>query len=98
MVLLIVDDDQDQCDSLADVLKDVGYVVDIARSGKQAVEGASRKSYLLMLLDSSERDSRNRCRSKWKSLPSSGTESPRVPASSRGFFGSSEFRYNAVSN
>jgi DNA-binding response OmpR family regulator len=51
MTLLIVDDDQDQCDSLADVLKDVGYKVDTASSGKEAVEMASRKPYLLMLLD-----------------------------------------------
>ena len=28
MTLLIVDDDRDQCDSLADVLADVGYEVD----------------------------------------------------------------------
>jgi two-component system response regulator HydG len=51
MALLIVDDDCDQCDSLADVLNDVGYEVDTASSGKEAVEMASRKPYLLMLLD-----------------------------------------------
>jgi two-component system, NtrC family, response regulator HydG len=51
MTLLVVDDDRDQCDSLADVLNDVGYDVDTASSGKEAVEMASRKSYLLMLLD-----------------------------------------------
>jgi two-component system, NtrC family, response regulator HydG len=51
MTLLIVDDDRDQCDSLADVLNDVGYDVDTASSGKEAVEMASRKPYLLMLLD-----------------------------------------------
>jgi DNA-binding response OmpR family regulator len=51
MTLLIVDDDLDQCDSLADVLNDVGYEVDTASSGKEAVEMASRKAYLLMLLD-----------------------------------------------
>jgi two-component system response regulator HydG len=51
MTLLIVDDDQDQCDSLADVLNDVGYEVDTASSGKEAIEMASHKSYLLMLLD-----------------------------------------------
>ena len=47
MTLLIVDDDQDQCDSLADVLNDAGYDVDTASSGKEAVEMASRKPYLL---------------------------------------------------
>ena len=51
MTLLIVDDDQDQCESLADVLNDVGYEVDTASSGKEAIEMASHKSYLLMLLD-----------------------------------------------
>jgi Response regulator containing CheY-like receiver, AAA-type ATPase, and DNA-binding domains len=51
MTILIVDDDQDQCESLADVLNDVGYDVDTASSGKQAVELASRKPYVLMLLD-----------------------------------------------
>jgi two-component system, NtrC family, response regulator HydG len=51
MTLLIVDDDRDQCDSLADVLNDVGYDVDVASSGKEAVEMANRNPYLLMLLD-----------------------------------------------
>ncbi len=51
MTLLIVDDDQDQCDSLADVLNDVGYDVETASSGEQAVELASRTPYLLVLLD-----------------------------------------------
>jgi len=51
MTVLIVDDDRDQCDSLADVLNDAGYDVDTASSGKEAVEMASRKPYLLMLLD-----------------------------------------------
>ena len=51
MAILVVDDDRDQCDSLADVLNDVGYEVDTASSGNEAVEMASRKSYLLMLLD-----------------------------------------------
>jgi two-component system, NtrC family, response regulator HydG len=51
MALLVVDDDRDQCDSLTDVLNDVGYEVDTASSGKEAVEMASRKPYLLMLLD-----------------------------------------------
>ena len=51
MTLVIVDDDQDKCDSLADVLNDVGYEVDTASSGKEAIEMASHKSYLLMLLD-----------------------------------------------
>jgi DNA-binding response OmpR family regulator len=51
MAILVVDDDRGQCDSLADVLTDVGYEVDSANSGNEAVEMASRKPYLLMLLD-----------------------------------------------
>ena len=51
MALLIVDDDRDQCDSLADVLDDVCYEVDTASSGIEAIEMANRKSYPLMLLD-----------------------------------------------
>jgi two-component system response regulator AtoC len=49
--ILVVDDDPDTRASLADVLTDLGYAVDVADGGRRALELASRGSYGLALLD-----------------------------------------------
>ena len=49
--ILIVDDDEDTCSSLSDVLTDAGYDVDVAYRGWDALEMAGRKPYGLALVD-----------------------------------------------
>lgn len=49
--ILVVDDEVDICQNLADILSDQDYVVDVATSGADALELARRKSYDVALLD-----------------------------------------------
>jgi DNA-binding response OmpR family regulator len=49
--ILIVDDDEHICATLSLILKARGYVVDIANTGKQAMEKAETNFYNLALLD-----------------------------------------------
>ena len=49
--ILLVDDDLDTCASLADVLADLGYAVDVAHDGPGALELSRRRVYALALLD-----------------------------------------------
>ncbi len=49
--ILVVDDDQDTCASLSDILSDLGYTVDTANDGPAALELSGRNLYRLALLD-----------------------------------------------
>ena len=49
--ILVVDDDQDSCASLSDILLDLGYTVDTANDGLAALELSQRNLYRLALLD-----------------------------------------------
>ncbi|AMV20151.1 response regulator [Planctomyces sp. SH-PL14] len=49
--ILVVDDELDICQNLADILADQDYDVDIASSGQAALDCAARKSYDVALLD-----------------------------------------------
>jgi DNA-binding response OmpR family regulator len=49
--ILVVDDDQDTCASLSDILSDLGYTVDTANDGAAALELSERNLYRLALLD-----------------------------------------------
>jgi DNA-binding response OmpR family regulator len=51
MSILVVDDDQDTCASLSDILSDLGYTVDTANDGPAALELSQRNLYRLALLD-----------------------------------------------
>ncbi len=49
--ILVVDDDQDICRNLSDILTDLGYEVDFAFDGHSALELVGRRPYDLALLD-----------------------------------------------
>lgn len=49
--ILLVDDDIDACRNVSDILKDLGYRVDIAYEGQSALELASRRPYDVAVLD-----------------------------------------------
>jgi DNA-binding response OmpR family regulator len=49
--VLLVDDDKDTCDSMSDVLLDIGYTVDMANDGPGALELSGRHQYRLALVD-----------------------------------------------
>lgn len=49
--ILVVDDDQDTCASMSDVIADLGYQVDVAYDGRAALELLKEHSYGLALLD-----------------------------------------------
>jgi CheY-like chemotaxis protein len=49
--ILVVDDDADTCSNMADLLEDLGYTIETADGGENALERASRQSYALGLLD-----------------------------------------------
>jgi two-component system response regulator HydG len=49
--VLVVDDEPDTCANLADILGDLGYQVDVAHSGPQALKLAAGRMYDLALLD-----------------------------------------------
>ena len=49
--ILLVDDDQDTCASLSDIISDLGYQVDVAYDGPAALKLSQRQPYGLALLD-----------------------------------------------
>ena len=49
--ILIVDDEQDTCENLSDILTDLGYEVDTAVDGEEGLRKASAKNYRLILTD-----------------------------------------------
>lgn len=49
--ILVVDDDQDTCACMSDIIADLGYQVDVAHHGLAALELFKRQSYGLALLD-----------------------------------------------
>ena len=49
--VLLVDDDQDTCANLSDILSDFGYEVDVAHAGEQALGLFAERPYRLALLD-----------------------------------------------
>jgi CheY-like chemotaxis protein len=49
--IFCVDDDRDTCASLADILTDLGYRVDVAYDGTSALQLVDRNGYGLALLD-----------------------------------------------
>lgn len=49
--ILVVDDDTDACTNLADILGDLGYHIDVANRGWDALRMAESKAYDLALLD-----------------------------------------------
>jgi CheY-like chemotaxis protein len=49
--ILVVDDDVDTCRNLSDILTDLGYHVNIAHSGPEALELVRRHAYDIALLD-----------------------------------------------
>lgn len=49
--ILVVDDDVDACRNLADILEDVGYSVDVAHNGPDALELLQKRPYAIALLD-----------------------------------------------
>jgi DNA-binding NtrC family response regulator len=49
--ILIVDDDEDNCRNLSDILIDVGYVVDYALEGRAALDLVAKSPYDVALLD-----------------------------------------------
>ncbi len=49
--ILVVDDDVDTCRNLSDILTDLGYQVDVAHDGPQALELVRRNPYDIALLD-----------------------------------------------
>jgi len=49
--ILVVDDDQDICRNLSDILSDLGYEVDAAHDGPSALELVRRRPYDVALLD-----------------------------------------------
>lgn len=49
--ILVVDDDKNIRDSLAAILRDEGYVVDLAASGNEAIQKADETFYNVTLID-----------------------------------------------
>jgi two-component system, NtrC family, response regulator HydG len=49
--ILVVDDDVDTCRNLSDILTDLGYQVDVAHDGYQALDLVRRRPYDVALLD-----------------------------------------------
>jgi CheY-like chemotaxis protein len=49
--ILVVDDDQDTCASLSDIITDLGYRVDVAYDGPAALDLSRRQTYGLAVLD-----------------------------------------------
>ncbi len=49
--ILVVDDEEVMCESLAAWLREDGYLVDTASSGQEALERASEKDYAIYFVD-----------------------------------------------
>ncbi|MCK5237406.1 MAG: response regulator [Deltaproteobacteria bacterium] len=50
-LILVVDDDQDICFTLKDVLEENGYSTGVAHSGKEAIDQAKNKEYDIIFID-----------------------------------------------
>jgi DNA-binding response OmpR family regulator len=50
-MILVVDDDEDICANMADILADLGFVVDVANEGTTALELVRRRPYDVVLVD-----------------------------------------------
>lgn len=51
MDILLIDDDEELCDEIRDVLRDEGYTVDVAHDGSHGLRRMAEKRYDLLLLD-----------------------------------------------
>ena len=49
--ILIVDDDEGICKTLGLILEDEGFIIDVANSGKEALEKSETSNYHVVLLD-----------------------------------------------
>src|ERR1035438_1201268 len=49
--ILVVDDEEVMCESLAAWLREDGYLVDTASSGREAIEKATAKDYAIYFID-----------------------------------------------
>lgn len=49
--ILVVDDDEDNCANLRDILVDLGYDVEIALDGTEALDKLARRAFTVALLD-----------------------------------------------
>jgi CheY-like chemotaxis protein len=49
--ILVVDDEVDFCSNMSDILGDLGYGIDVAYRGAEAIERATHRAYDLFLLD-----------------------------------------------
>lgn len=49
--ILVVDDDENVRDSLSTVLRNAGYVVEVAKDGREAIEKCEGRYYNLVLID-----------------------------------------------
>ena len=49
--ILVVDDDVDTCANLQDILSDLGYEVDVAHNGPEALQRVEQRPYDIALLD-----------------------------------------------
>lgn len=49
--ILIIDDDERICESLSTVLKEEGYVVEVAKNGKEAIDMSHSRFYNLAIID-----------------------------------------------
>ena len=49
--ILVVDDEEDACMNLQDILSDVGYQVDVAKDGLSALQLIAQHAYGIALLD-----------------------------------------------
>ncbi len=49
--VLVVDDDEDTCSGFADILEDLGYVVDVAHRSQEALALVSERPARIVLVD-----------------------------------------------
>ncbi|MGA2091132.1 MAG: response regulator [Endomicrobiales bacterium] len=49
--ILIVDDDEEMCEELSEILRDEGYAVDVMHDGRKGRERLDQMSYDILLLD-----------------------------------------------
>ena len=49
--ILVVDDEEDYCSNVADILGGMGYSIDVAYRAQDAIERAAQRHYDLLLLD-----------------------------------------------
>ncbi len=49
--ILIIEDDEEMCEELSDILTDEHYIVDVCHNGEQGVEAIKFEVYTIVLLD-----------------------------------------------